>query len=327
MNFPDHTNSYEGLKVLTYSTRMDAPNRTEVYRSKMSQRSKNHHFVPQILQKQFAAERGGIWYSKRGEDNVFDPPQLRNTRTVFRIRDYYTILKGDERSDVVEREFYGQIDDYLGTVLPNILQSFENSVIPTFSGEPLNSLRRVVLEMTKRTPEFTKKYDDTITGREIVESTVAALSKNPSNEERLRSLNDLENPSRLREIGRSARVQAAIDRSSKVEQALEDFSVRWVVSETHHSFILSSMMVYRIGNGGPNALSNPNMEFWMPIAPKISLVLVRDKEERIPLKFADNRDHIRKVNEYATRSSKHIASHSEQLLKSLIGSRARLESK
>ncbi len=284
----------------------------------MNERIKKHHIVPKVLQKPFAINGRRIWFSQKGQNNLFGAPELRNIETAFRIKDHYTVLKGDERSDIVERKFYGPIDDYLGKVLPPILEAFENSTTPTFSEEALDSLRIVVVEMCKRTPDFACSNVDTKTGREIVESALYKLSDCPENEERSRLLDDLKNPRRLKEIGRSARVRGAIAHSSEIEQALKGFSVRWAVSETRSSFILSSTMVYRIGNGGPNGLSNPKMEIWMPIAPKVALVLVRDTEQKVPLRVVCSSDHIRKVNEYATSNSNCIASHSEKLLKSLI---------
>jgi len=288
----------------------------------MSKRSKNHHFVPKVLQKQFATESGGIWYSKRSDDlppekNFFEAPVLRNIGTTFRIRDYYTVGEGDGRSDIIEKKFYGDIDNYLGRVLPNILKMLENSKIPTFSGDALDSLTKVVLEMSKRTPDFTKHTDDIETGREIANSMLTALKDRSESADYIYALKALENPNKLKEMGRSVRVRGTILPSQKIEAALKDFSVRWAVSETHHSYILSSTMVYRIGNGGPNGISNPNMEFWMPVSPKVALVLVRDKNKKIPFKVVDTPDHIRKVNEYAMKNSRNIASHSEQLLISL----------
>jgi Protein of unknown function (DUF4238) len=285
-------------------------------------RSKNHHFVPQVLQRQFAAKPGHIWYSERGEDGTFKSPQLKEIDKAFRISNFYTVLSGDVPSDVVEKEFYGRIDGYLGKMLPKVLRGFEQGVIPTFSGIPLDSLRKVVVEMAKRTPEFTEIYDETAIGREVVESTLAALPNYPASEERRLLLAEMGNPSRLREIGRSLRVRSTIVRSALIENALEDFAVRWAFSGSHHSFLLSSLMVYRIGNGGSNGLSNPNMEMWMPISPKIALVLARDPKNLIPLKVLEDSDHIRQVNEYASSSSRQIASHSKLLLESLTGKKA-----
>jgi len=284
----------------------------------MNNRSKNHHFVPKVLQKPFAIEGKRIWFSERGKNNFFGTPEFRNINTAFCIKDHYTVLNGDSPSDIVERKFYGKIDNYWGKVLPFILGEFEKGTIPSFSGEYLERLRKVVVEMAKRTPDFTCSIDDAETGREIIENTLGALSNSPGNEEHSRASNSLHNPHKLKAIGRSVRVQAVIAHSPKIEHALKDFSVRWVVSKTRSSFILSSAMVYRIGNGGPNGMSNPKMEMWMPISPKIVLVLMRNNEQKTPRSIVDCPAHIRKVNEYAVRNSNYIASHSERLLKSLI---------
>jgi len=290
----------------------------------MAQRSKKHHFVPKVLQQRFIAEPKRIWYSELENDNRFSPPQLRNIQKTFRIRDYYTVLVGGDQSDIVETDFYGRIDDYLGKMLPNVLDALDRGVVPTFSGHSLDSVRKVVMEMAKRTPEFVKKHDDIAMGREIVETSLATLSDTTRSNEQSKLHCALENPSQLRMYGRNVRVQATINRSERIEEALGEFSVRWAVSETHHSFILSSLMAYRIGNGGSNGLSNPNMEIWMPIAPKASLVLIRDPENKIPLIVKERPHHIRQVNEFAMKNSRQIASHSKELMESLTGKRAKL---
>jgi Protein of unknown function (DUF4238) len=289
----------------------------------LSQRSKNHHFVPKVLQQRFAAEKNRIWYSTRGADGEFDPPESRNIEKTFRIRNYYTVLNDDEKSDIIEREFYGRIDNYLGKVLPDVLSAFERGEKPKFIGEPLDTIRRIVFEMAKRTPEFTKQIDEVSIGTEIVETALDALPADSKSIERSKLLADLEDSIRLRDYGRDVRVRATITTSKKIEQALGEFSVRWSVSDTHHSFILSSLMAYRIGNGASNGLSNPKMELWMPIAPKIALVLLRDKENQIPLTLPDSSAHIRQVNEFAMKNSKQIASHSRKLIESLTGKPAK----
>jgi hypothetical protein len=287
------------------------------------QRSKNHHFVPQVLQRQFAAQAGHIWYSKRGEDGTFNPPQLKEIRTAFRIPNYYTVHIGDVPSDVVERQFYGEIDNYLGRILPKIISEIARGVMPTFSGAPLASLQEVVLQMAKRTPEFTRNmFDEVAIGKEVVESTIGGLKDSDGAEIRKQALAYLENPTKLKQIGRSLRVRATIGRSDLTEDALKNFSVRWAVSGSRSSFILTSLMVLRIGNGGSNGLSNPNMEMWMPVSPKIALVLVRDVGNVIPIKVLESTEHIRQVNEHGTTYSSEIASHSKQLIESLTGKKA-----
>ena len=282
-------------------------------------RSKNHHFVPKVMQKPFAAQSKLIWYSTRNSEGLFGRPELKSIGKTFRIRDYYTVLNGDNRSDTIEKKFYGPIDDYLGRLLPNVFEAFDRREIPTFTSVSLDSIRKVILEIAKRTPDFIKKHSDVETGRQIVEASVLSIPTSTESARRSQLLKDLQDPQRLKDYGRDVRVRATIRRSLKIEDALQSFSVRWAVSETRHSYILSSMMAYRIGNGGSNGFSNPNMEIWMPISPKISLVLAQDPMNSIPLMVIDTPAHIRQVNEYAVQNSEQIASHSRELLESLIG--------
>ena len=282
-------------------------------------RSRHHHIVPKALQKSFCFEGKTLWYCERGADGKFSKPAVRNIGSAFVIFDYNTVLVGGKPSDIVESQFYGKIDNYLGQLLPSLVAGFKERRVPTFSGKSLTSLQRVIFEMVKRTPDFTKKNDDIKTGREIVEAELSALDEGDHREgDRVRVVADLNNDVVLRQLGRHARVSATISQMPLVNDALKEFSVRWATIEGKESFILSSLMAYRIGNGGNNGLSNPDMEIWMPISPKVSLVLVRDPLNKIPLRVPEVRDHVRAVNEFAVANSNFIASHSDTLLKSLI---------
>lgn len=290
----------------------------------MEKRSKNHHFVPQVLQRQFTDGGDQIWYAEKNTDGQYKRPACQNIKKVFSEKNGYTVIVDDNPSDVVERKFYGAIDGYLGVMFKEVNEAFLRNETPVFSGESLRSLREVVLAMTKRTPEFVKEFDDEATGREVLEKTLRAgkEQKIGTEDEYKEIIDKLSNTDRLKEYGRSIRVRATIARSERLERALEGFSVRWAVSETRHSFVLSSLVVYRIGNGGSNGLKNPNMEFWMPIAPKIALVLLRDPENKIGVRNVVNSRQIRKVNEYAAHSSRCIASGSKKLMESLTGKKA-----
>ena len=290
----------------------------------MSVRSKEHHYVPKVLQRQFASEENEqtIWYAKKEGRKGYRSPVLKQIEKAFVRRNYYTVLRNDQLSDVIEREYYGKIDNYLGELLPDVVSSLCRGLAPTFSGDRLQSLREVVVAMLLRTPDFANKYDDVQTGRDIVEATLAKASLSPDDPDRVDLLKQMNDDGRLREIGRTARVGAITARPDRTLQTLEEFSVRWAVSEGKHSFVLSSEMVYRIGNGGSNGLSNPKTELWLPIHPKFTLVLLRDPENNIPLRIKGTANHIRLVNEYAIDGSLEVASHSRNLIESLTKKKA-----
>ncbi len=285
-------------------------------------RSKQHHIVPQVLQRQFAEQANKLWHSKVSLEGQCDAPRLKEIKKVFKLRNYYTVLENNELSERVEKEFYAKIDGYLGSVLPQINASFEKGSTPTFPGEELERIRRVILEMAKRTPDFTKPYEDAEIGKEVLQSALSEIADPRTSKEGLQLLSDLNDHARLRDLGRNVRVRGTIERSERVEAALQNFSVRWALSKTNHSFILSSRMVYRIGNGGPNGLSNPNMEIWMPLGPKTALVLLRDPKNHVPMAIELESRKIREVNEYARRTSREIASGSRKLMESLTGKKA-----
>lgn len=287
----------------------------------MVKRAKKHHIVPQILQKQFGIreDEQRIWRTKRDEGSKrFQSLERKLIKKTFVINDYYTVLKNDQRSDLIERSFYGPIDDYLGRLLPQVIQILEVGDIPDFSLEALDSIRQIVMHMAKRTPDFLDDHNDIEMGRKLVEDTLKYdLGEIPA-PYRNQLEADLMDTARLKDKGRDIRVTATLKNSTRINKALSEFVPRWAISETKHSYILASRMVYRIGNGGSNGLKNPNMEMWMPITPKIALVLLRDPEHKIPHKVIDTPAHIRRVNEYVVKNSFEVASHSEALLKSLL---------
>ncbi|PVB63432.1 DUF4238 domain-containing protein [Labrenzia sp. 011] len=286
----------------------------------MGKRAKNHHIVPEVLQRQFAIadDPKRIWRAKRHMNGNYRKLERKLINKSFVIRDYYTILENDERSDRVERDYYGMIDNFLGQWLPEVIGIFQEGKIPSFNPKNLDDTRKVVMAMLKRTPDFIKDLDDFAVGRDLVETCLREAPEDTSASQREIWEAELADEQRLRDIGRHIRVAASLKNSQRIEEALAERSPRWAISETKHSYVLSSMMAYRIGNGGPNGLSNPEMEIWMPITPKIAFVLVRDPDNTIPMIVKDEPEHIRQINEYAMNNCFELASHSELLLKSLL---------
>ena len=285
----------------------------------MGNRAKNHHIVPKVLQKQFAipGDQQRIWRVKRDANGAFQSLEPKRLAKSFVIKDYYTILENNQRSDLIERELYGKIDDFLGRLLPDVIGALNRGVAFKFSKETLDSIREIIRHMITRTPDFLE-HDDVGIGKEVVEATLQTLSSENSSDQRRQLEAQLRDDVQLQDIGRHIRVTAKLKNSSRVSKALSEYVPRWSISQSKHSYILASRMVYRIGNGGSNGLSSPKMEMWMPITPKIALVLVRDPKNEIPHRVIDTPKHIRQVNEYAVKTSFEVASHSETLLKSLI---------
>ncbi|WP_319568974.1 DUF4238 domain-containing protein [Cohaesibacter marisflavi] len=290
----------------------------------MTDRAVNHHIVPEVLQKQFSinGERVRVWRSKRDNAGLYPPPEKKKISKSFVTRDYNTILKGTKPSDHVEKEFYGRVDDFLGRWLPEVENILQNRSVPAFNPGALVSVREMVKVMLMRTPDFANLSSDIEIGKDVVESSILARThQGPESQSASDLLSILDDKKQLAAIGRDIRVRGTVCGNKKISAVLSEFFPHWAVSSTNHSFILSSRMVYRVGNGGSNGLLNPNMEIWFPISPKIALVLTRNINSNIPLICSEPPEHIRQVNLYAVKSSYEVASHSEKLLSSLLRSR------
>jgi hypothetical protein len=281
----------------------------------MRNRAKNHHIVPKVLQKNFAIQGKHIWFTERQNNGLFHEPELRNIKKTFRKKDYYTVLEDGVRSDIIEKNFYGDIDNYLGRILPEVLDTFAKGNIPKFSGQPLYSIKQCVMQMAKRTPDFLQDHNDIDMGRKFAKGMLESADTNVRN--KYQRYLDEPNNNKLRELGRDIRVRATPKNSERIEEALQNRSVHWAKIETNHSFILSSRMALWLGNGEANGLMNPLLEIWMPISPKISLILFWNKNKDFPLMNTVDRDFVRRLNMYAVENSNQIASHSKELLYSL----------
>lgn len=289
-------------------------------------RIKNHHFLPKSLQKHFTINNNeqNIWYADKSiSTGQFKRPELRNIESVFRIKDLYTISKSGKLSDIVERTHYGPIDDALGKILPEIKSVLNKGGVPKFSDSSLTALRRIVIEMFKRTPEFGFDEEPDKVGSRVITEILDENIESLTEQEIVFLKSELNNNKRVKALGREIITRAKINKMNLVDGVLDRYSIRWVETDPKHSFILSSLCCYRIGNGGSNGLGNINAEVWMPISPRYCMVMVQDPYGKVPLRLPIDTRKIREVNEFAARHSNSIASHSQELIESLTGQKAR----
>lgn len=281
-------------------------------------RSKIHHYVPKVLQKPFTIDGERTWYAKKDARGFYSAPELKRTEKIFYKRNYYTVRWGNEYSDIYERRHYGSIDDYLGKVIPFVTNNLKQRTIPVFSQQYLTDFRHIVMEMMKRTPDYLKEFDEETTGREVIEDLLLDPNGRLSEADRAQLKKDLADRQVLIDLGRTARVRVAAQHVKSIEPMLRQYRVIWVLAPAWMPFILSSRMVCRIGNGGPNGFKNKNMEIWMPIGPHVCAVLIRDPTKSLKSVIVLSPNKVMEVNEYMARNSYEIASNNLEALNHAI---------
>lgn len=273
------------------------------------------------MQRAFLSPDGKLWYSHRDPEGSLTAPEPRTPNGAFWLRNYYTILDGEAPTDFIEKQFYSNLDNYLGQVVPELLGVLEDNKIPSLEIELEDQLKEMVFRMALRTPDFAD-HDDKKIGRRYLEDLISTASGSSGlNEIVEKATLELGDGAKEAAYGRDIRVRATLGDHPRSREELRKRSIRWVRAPERCSFILSSRMALRIGNGGSNGLANPNSEIWMPISPKFCLILLIDTASQIRHLNHATPTQVREMNEYAARYSWAIGSHSEKLVRSLTRKR------
>lgn len=276
--------------------------------------------MPKSLLKHFTDESGKLWYATRpSTKDSFGPVVQRTPEGSFWRRNFFTTLDEANRpSDSVERNFYGAVDNHIGKLIPEVKEILASGRFPIFSNSALDAFRHLIIALYKRSIDTVADFDEKDVGSEVIESISrdATSQLGISRSELISQLN-LPNPVA---IGRDVRVGAQILYPGDLIDALEGSNVSVIEAEGRSSFIIGSRMVYRIANGTTDKIGSVNVEIWLPITPKFSLVL--HKIPRYPRAvIVWPKSKVREVNDYICRSCLEVASHSELLIRSLLNQR------
>lgn len=282
-------------------------------------RAKRHHYVPRTLLRRFCDDAGKLYYAEKSPDGSFGEIQYRNPDASFWRRNHNTILVEGEPSDLAEREYYAMLDDYLAKLLMEIEVAFAQGYEPAFRGEVLVGACFLIHAFMKRSIDFLPDFDDGQLGQAAIDGVKNLLLVQGNRRAAESYVQSAKGHLSAFRRGRNIRVLVDCQPPSEaVSSMLNEFSLRWAVPVAGSSFIVTSKMVYRIGNGSHNGYVNPRVECWMPLSPKRALVMLRDPEGKVPLICTMKESFVRDVNEYATDTSSVVASHSKLLIASLI---------
>lgn len=272
-------------------------------------RSKRHHYIPEVLQKRFCKEGGKLWYAKN--ESKLLTFELLTPRGCFWERNLNTTMVDEKPSDRLETDFWKVVDDHLTDLLDETELAFRKGLKPVFRGQPLASLRELIVCMMRRAPDATDLPDAKKVGIEVEERIAEVFD-----EQGMARDDRSEDTVWLRQNGRHILASIKVTRPEKVLATLSVYSAVWAVAEQRSSFILGSRMVYRASNGGTGHLDDPNTELFWPVSPKRAIVFLR-KPHNMPDIMPLGKDGVREWNEHIFEQSAAIASHSEALLRSL----------
>lgn len=283
----------------------------------MSQRrSKRHHYIAQSFQSRFCEQPDSIWYAERNQFGEFSLDQ-RSPFGCFWVKNLNTILVEDTPSDVLEKQFWGAVDQDLSHFLNRVDASFSSGNAPKIQGKALEDFKILFAVVARRSPDSSDLPEAVEVGCEYYEKLKTAFVETGHT-----MLAKHHDPIWHRQNGRAILAKAKASYPRLVVDALRDYSVRWAIPEGSSAFVLGSKFVYRAhGKGGSGHLEDPLTELYWPVSPKLALVLLRLPNKDFPMVTRLSQQRVRLWNEAICRDSIAVASHSKRLISSLFSER------
>ena len=253
-------------------------------------RPKRHHYVPEMLLRNFANENARLYFFHRdSEERCVRDIEPRNFCVECEL---YTVYDENGDADVSLEKELGRLEEEAKPVITEIIENARAGKAPGLTPSEKETWNRFFMCQCGRTPDITNEVLSR--GKKKTKEEISELR-----EELGRDLfYDLPNPPeyRLKILGDKGLLIAVIRSPKK-------------------SFVIGSHPIVRSHRGIP--LTHPEVQFWLPIASDVAVTpyftLGQEKcvEARDPA--------IREINEEVFRWSSAIAGRSDRLIASLAG--------
>lgn len=267
-----------------------------------------HHFIPQMILRNFTANDGLLWYRQRGweEGKVV----RAKPNDVFFKRDLYTRLLADGRKDVSVEHLFSKIESVAANFIDQIRLGAHGGKRITLNDGAWNFWYHFYFHLVKRTPSYmnaiTEHSEFDVLIDAAVESYVAGHPDEAGQVDLIRG--GLEKNAIVFAQARSP--------SREIIEAVEQLGLTiFKISDRAKSFIVGDVFGVTARIGGPGLLPS-GKEMFVPLAHDIAVGTLAAKK-RVEVIDLD-RDQVRRMNEATAEACEMVAGRSPELLLSLL---------
>ena len=275
---------------------------------------KKHHFVPELLLRNFTDSKGELWYldkSKKYKSIVPRPPG-----SVFHREFFYSVKDpSGELNHDAEFEL-GRMETATGHVMLKIIAAVRSGEIPKLTLSEKEQWCKFVYLQFKRTPEAISRVlnDDNV--KEWVEDAIKELEDKLGVQAAAEEVAKLFEKDRLRDFVKETGVKGALHPGKDAIPILMKMGL-WFARTTNpkKAYIIGSRPVVRLHNSKSARLGDEGVQLWLPIASDIAVGFIQDYGEQITPEIPAS--DIRKLNMAIWFQSQQVASRSRDLMISL----------
>lgn len=276
--------------------------------------SKNHHFVPKAILREFCFSGESIYRLDKGR--VPMEAKSKNIDRVFQrfhLNNYH--LSDGQKDDRVERFFGKEFDNYL----PNWISYFSNASVQKTEAFPDNASRMRFVYFfyyhTKRNPDFVDPIVEKVANGVFHADILAEVEERigPISEESKEKLFD---PKWREQVVSNSRVTNFSKQSEKIINTLSKMTV--IIAqprESYKQFIVASQPVVRFENFPKQLLGTEGVELWTTLTPRLAVGFVAPNAASSFISLP-NQD-VHKMNVSLTQQSSTISGPTKSLLETL----------
>ncbi|WP_366655292.1 DUF4238 domain-containing protein [Fodinicurvata sp. EGI_FJ10296] len=278
---------------------------------------KKHHFVPQMLLRNFCDVDGKIWhYNKKfGKRRVISA----NPESIFFNTNLYRIETG-QNNDLSAERYFSHMEGLAKPVIDKMCISARNGKIPALTDEDKKIWNMFLFLQWKRTPDSLSELKENVDMEVLINDCINDFGKI------YRSLADEERRNYFttnvkQRMSNNAWIMAIGHFGPEVEAAIRDMSIAIaVIRKSKKSFIIGSRPVAKLTPPSTSHLGHPGVEVWLPVASDVAIGIFAGKGKDLVIQLNDF-EWLREFNFSIYIQSTVIAGRSERLVKSLITAR------
>lgn len=274
---------------------------------------KRHHFVPEMLIRNFAADNGLVAYFDKTKPKL--GVVLRNPRKILFEHHLYTRTVNGQR-DVAQEEAYGTLENEAKPILTAIIDAARTEQTPNLTPEQRQIWDIFLYEQMRRVPDFHRTLFSETYFDEVLEESLTefeAKFRPPTAAENLR----LADPLVRQEIMKNALVDTLARPSSMVLEALAGRGLAVLIVHGSAELVLGSRPAAKLTKPGHTHLSDHEVELWLSIAPDVAVGIGRDPGTEMLIPIAN--EDVRHLNAAFNAQSSKLVARSRDALVQLIG--------
>ncbi|WP_349434300.1 DUF4238 domain-containing protein [Pararhizobium sp. A13] len=274
---------------------------------------KRHHFVPEMLQKNFTNDEDGLWTfdSRNAAKGVWSSTY----GNLFLEGHLYSLVQPDGTKDVSLESWFSELEGQVAPIVQKIMSTARRGKLPCLSGQERQIWDFFFYQQWRRVPDLFASLLTPEQHRIEVENLLDVLVRSGrpvSNQER----SDLLEPASLKRMHKNLRVATLKTGSRTVLDVIAGRGI--AIGRLLHprkSFVLGSRPVVKLTLPGITHLSDPRVEMWLPIASDVIVGMgsIDSPELLVPVSAAQARNQ----NEASAMQSSQIVGRSKPLIQSL----------